>query len=121
MAKLVFNYSFMEKEYPLEKESIMVGRDPKNDLVIPDYALFKRLSPAEQRLHLGNLKNVSRVHARITSSDNRFFIEDVGTRGLGSNYGTYVNDLRLEVKKPYPLGSNDQIKFGHIEATFTEE
>lgn len=111
----------MQKEYKLQKDTVMIGRDPKNDLVIPDYSLFKKLYPAEQRLHLNNLKNVSRVHARVTVKDGQYFLEDIGTKGLGSNYGTYVNNLRLEVKKPYLLNSNDSIKFGAIEAAFIDE
>jgi len=121
MAKLIFNYPFLAKEYKLEKEIIMIGRAPENSLVIPDYSLFKRLTMVEQRLHLNDLKNVSRVHARITSKDGQFFIEDIGTKGLGSNFGTYVNDARIEVKKPYPLNNNDHVKFGAVEAVFISE
>jgi len=121
MAKLVFNYSFAQKEYKIEKEITMIGRAPENDIVIPDYSLFKKLSMLEQRLYLNNLKNVSRIHARITLKDNQYYIEDIGTKGLGSNYGTYINDVRIEVKKPYPLTDKDNIKFGPIETIFIGE
>ena len=124
MAKLIFNYPFMETEYVLDstKSKIDVGRVNTNQLIIPDYELFKAISPVTQRMLINDLTKVSRVHARLTfnKEDNNWYIEDVGTRGLGSNYGTFVNDARLEVKKPYKLTDNDKVKFGPIECTFSE-
>jgi pSer/pThr/pTyr-binding forkhead associated (FHA) protein len=125
MAKLIFNYLFMKSEYNLDsgKSKIDVGRVNTNDLIIPDYALFKKLSPDAQRMLINDLTKVSRVHARFTynSGDNNWYVEDTGTQGLGSNYGTFVNDARLEVKKPYRLTNNDKIKFGPIECIFSGE
>ena len=124
MAKLIFNYPFMETEYLLDKSKnkVDVGRVNTNDIAIPDYKLFKAISPVSQRMLINDLTKVSRVHARLTyrNEDNSWYIEDTGTRGLGSNYGTFVGDARLEVKKPYKLTDNDKIKFGPIECTFSE-
>ncbi len=123
MAKLLFNYIFMEPEYNLEgKDSITIGRTNTNDLVIPNYSLFIKLAKDSQRAMVNDLTKVSRFHARMTRhEDNNWYMEDIGSKGLGSNYGTFVNDLRLEVKKPYVLHNNDRIKFGPIECVFLEE
>jgi pSer/pThr/pTyr-binding forkhead associated (FHA) protein len=122
MAKLVFNYPFMEQEFKLEgKDTFYIGRLNSNDITIPNYALFTKLSPSSQKLLLNDLTKVSRVHAKLTKKDDKWYLEDIGTQGLGSNFGTFVNDARLEVKKPYLLQNNDRIKFGPIECTFVEE
>lgn len=123
MAKLIFDYPFMEKEYALDsgKSKINVGRVNTNDIMIPDYRLFKSISPASQRMMVSDLTKVSRVHAslKFNTEDNSWYLEDIGTQGLGSNYGTFVNDARIEVKKPYPLADNDKVKFGPIECVFS--
>jgi len=122
MAKLVFNYPFMEKEVKLEgKDTFYIGRLNSNDITIPNYALFTKLSPSSQKLLLNDLTKVSRIHAKLTKKDDKWYLEDIGTQGLGSNFGTFVNDARLEVQKPYLLQNNDRIKFGPIECTFVEE
>lgn len=124
-AKLFFDYPFMEKEYVLDssKGKIDVGRVNTNAIMIPDYRLFKSIPPVQQRMFINDLTKVSRTHAWLTynSGDGNWYVEDVGTQGLGSNYGTFVNDARLEVKKPYPLSHNDKIKFGPIECIFSGE
>ena len=124
MAKLIFNYPFMEKEYTLEKlekEVIYIGRSTSNDITIPDYNLFKKLPLTTQKMYITQLTKVSRIHAKFTKKGNTWYLEDVGTKGLGSNYGTYVNNARLEVKKPYALQHNDKLRFGLVECTFSEE
>jgi pSer/pThr/pTyr-binding forkhead associated (FHA) protein len=122
MAKIVFDYPFMEKEYNLDgKDRIEIGRGNNNDLQIPDYTLFKGIAPVTQRLFINDLTKVSRLHARLTfrKEEDRWYIEDVGTGGLGSNYGTFVNEVRLEVKKVYKLSDSDNIRFGPIKCTFS--
>ena len=124
MAKLVFNYTFMRKEYDLEnfgKNEIYIGRIEQNDITIPDYVLFKKLPLETQKLYIKDLVKISRIHSKLIKIGNNWFIEDIGTKGLGSNFGTYVNDARLEVQKPYKLENNDKIKFGPFICTFVEE
>lgn len=125
MAKLIFNYPFMEKEYILDnsKSKIDIGRVNTNNIMIPDYRIFKVIPPAQQRLLMNDLIKISRIHARLTYNpkDNNWYVEDIGTQGLGSNYGTFVNSARLEVKKPYQLTNNDKIRFGPIECIFSTE
>ncbi|MGB9677475.1 MAG: FHA domain-containing protein [Candidatus Ratteibacteria bacterium] len=121
MAKLIFDYPFMNKEYELVKEKIYIGRQNTNDITIPDYKLFKTLPETTKRLYLDNLIKVSKIHARITKKDDGWYIEDIGTTGIGSQYGTYVNMARLEVKKPYKLQDKDTIQFGPIKCQFLEK
>ncbi|MCM8829846.1 MAG: FHA domain-containing protein [Candidatus Omnitrophica bacterium] len=122
MAKLVFNYPFMEREYKLEgKDTFYIGRINSNDITIPSYPLFSKLPQASQKLLINDLAKVSRIHAKLTKKEDKWYIEDIGTKGLGSNFGTFVNGLRLEVKKPYLLQNNDKIRLGTIEFIFLEE
>jgi diguanylate cyclase (GGDEF)-like protein len=74
------------KRFVLDEDEFTVGRDVKNNIVV-------------------DLDNVSRRHARFTSAEGRFFVED-----LGSTNGTYLNDE--EVKQATALRSGDFIKVG---------
>ena len=59
-------------EPAFNKETVLIGRDPSCDLVIPK-------------------QNVSRVHAKFSRRGGRFYIED-----NNSTNGTYVNGMRLD-------------------------
>ncbi len=72
--------------FPLDKDSLTLGRDPGNDIVIND-------------------PQVSRQHARITRQGGLMVIED-----LGSTNGTFVNGMRLT--GPHTLVSGDVIGLG---------
>ncbi len=56
---------------------------------------------------------VSRVHARITCDDEKYFIKD-----LNSDGGTYINEEKMEPDTLYPLKSGDKISFSTIKYTF---
>lgn len=72
MAKLILQFKGANiKEFLLEKTSITIGRDPKNDIVIDNLA-------------------VSRFHTRITQHGNSYFVED-----LQSGNGTFLNEQRV--------------------------
>ncbi|MDZ8105979.1 MAG: FHA domain-containing protein [Nostoc sp. DedQUE12a] len=60
--------------------------------------------------HLPDANVVSRIHAKIQIHDNNYFIED-----LGSSNGTFVNNIRLEPKKPYQINLGDKIDLGQGE------
>lgn len=72
--------------FPLDKDSLTLGRDPGTDIVIND-------------------PQVSRQHARITRQGGLMVIED-----LGSTNGTFVNGMRLT--GPHTLTSGDVIGLG---------
>lgn len=63
------------RRWPLEKDSMTVGRAPENDLVIPP--------------ELAGWETVSRRHARIYRQGENWIVED-----LGSTNGIYVNGRR---------------------------
>jgi predicted component of type VI protein secretion system len=72
--------------YPLEQDSLTLGRDPHNDIVITD-------------------PQVSRQHARILRQGDLMVIEDAG-----STNGTFVNGMRLT--GPHALANGDVIGLG---------
>jgi predicted component of type VI protein secretion system len=74
-------------EYEL-KDSVSIGRDTKNDLVMDSAA-------------------VSREHAAVTCQDGRWFVED-----RGSFNGTYLNGTRVVPGTPLPLRHADRISIG---------
>jgi signal transduction histidine kinase/pSer/pThr/pTyr-binding forkhead associated (FHA) protein len=71
--------------FPLSQETVCIGRDPSNEIVINDLL-------------------VSRKHARILSMDQGLVIED-----LGSVNGTRVNDLSVSRQT---LKAGDEIALG---------
>lgn len=121
MAKLIFNYPFMRREYLLRSTELSIGRDGSCDIAIPDYTIFSALSRSAQLLHFGDLKKISRKQARLLIKNDGIYLEDTGTRGMGSTYGTYVNQGRLAVKESYLLKAGDLIRFATIQCTFMEE
>jgi pSer/pThr/pTyr-binding forkhead associated (FHA) protein len=86
MAKLILQFKGANiKEFLLEKTSITIGRDPKNDIVIDNLA-------------------VSRFHTKITHHDNNYLAED-----LQSGNGTFLNEQRVAKEV---LKHNDAITVG---------
>ena len=74
-------------EYEL-KDSVSIGRDAENDLVMDSAA-------------------VSREHAAVACQDGRWFVED-----RGSFNGTYLNGTRVVPGTPLPLRHADRISMG---------
>jgi len=72
--------------YPLEGESLTLGREASNHIQIND-------------------AEISRRHARLQFQGGKYVIED-----LGSTNGTYVNGQRLAA--PYVLKPGDVVSFG---------
>ncbi|HBO42827.1 MAG TPA: protein serine phosphatase [Planctomycetaceae bacterium] len=70
--------------FPLERESIVLGRSPDCDVVLEVGA-------------------VSRQHARLVKIDGKYYVEDLKSRN-----GTYVNEHRVLGKQP--LGEGDHIR-----------
>jgi len=71
-----------------------VGRNPSNDIVIPD-------------------DTVSSFHATLEQRDGYFHLED-----HRSTNGTFLNGRRLRENQPVPLKSGDRIDFAHFEFRF---
>jgi len=72
----------------LEKDSFTIGRSSANDLT------FNNLS-------------LSRHHARIIKKDDKYYVEDAGSRN-----GTFLNGIR--VRQPSPLKNEDVIQMGEV-------
>jgi hypothetical protein len=83
------------RQFPLDKESVVLGRLPNLEIVLASLA-------------------VSRRHARIWQRDGSFFIEDLGT----SN-GTYLNGGHLS--QPAPLAEGDSVRIGPYLLVFRRE
>jgi len=73
-----------------------IGREPGCDIVIPD-------------------DSVSREHASISASGNRFFLRD-----FNSSNGTFVNGHRISAD-PVLLSDGDSIRFGCVHFGFRSE
>ena len=60
-----------------------------------------------------NQDGISRVHARITNEDNRFYIKD-----MNSTNGTKVNGKELACYELCEIKPQDKIEFGNFECIF---
>ncbi|WP_448527302.1 FHA domain-containing protein [Parathermosynechococcus lividus] len=80
-----------------DRQTIRIGRDPANDMVL-DHPV------------------VSRFHARLYLEDGQWHIMD-----LESANGTYVNNRRLDPRKPYPLPTGALIRIGPYSSVFTPD
>lgn len=81
------------KEFPLEKNELIIGREQSNDITISD-------------------PEVSRRHSRLFFQNGSYVIED-----LGSTNGTFVNGQRLT--GPYILRPGEMLNFGeHVSVLF---
>jgi FHA domain len=74
-------------EHELE-DSMSIGRDPRNDLVLES-------------------ASVSRDHAAVTLRDDRWYVED-----RASFNGTFLNGTRVQPGTPLPLRHADRIGIG---------
>lgn len=74
------------RKFTIADSEVMIGRDPKSDITLPD-------------------EGVSRRHARILQTDTDFVIED-----LGSSNGTYVDGVPVV---SCVLHGGDSVQIGH--------
>ena len=77
-------------EHPLQNEKTFIGRQPGNDIVLPD-----------------NEKRVSSKHARLDRAGSSLQITD-----LGSTNGTLVNGRKIESNSAVELKNGDKISIG---------
>lgn len=83
-------------ELPQNFSVIRLGK-PK-DKIMPDINVST----------LPNADFVSRLHAEIQVEKNTYYVVD-----MGSANGTYLNNIKLEPTKRYPLKLGDKIDLGH--------
>ncbi len=77
-------------EFSFTGDVVTLGRTAANDVVLPDTD-----------------KRVSGKHARLEKRDGAWAVTDVG-----STNGTYLNDKKIEAKKPHALKSGDRMSLG---------
>jgi len=94
-AVVVSSETAPEQRFVFDKPEVTIGRVPGNDLVLPH-------------------GNVSRRHARILVSGERFLLVD-----LRSTNGTYVNGRRILA--PTLIGEHDLVMIGELRISLEEE
>jgi pSer/pThr/pTyr-binding forkhead associated (FHA) protein len=78
--------------------------------LLPNFSVVRIGKPKEKYIpevnvsDLPNANYVSRLHAEIQAEKNAYYLID-----LGSANGTYLNNIKLEPKKRYPLNLGDKI------------
>jgi len=82
------------KRYELTQKEYVLGRHPDCDIII-------------------DVGAVSRMHCRLTSSGNRYLLEDLGARNF-----TYRNETQLQPHVPVELDHLDQIRVCDVVFTF---
>lgn len=95
MGKLVYRGVHACEDIQVEGEEFLVGKN------------------SEQVSGVILAEGISRLHAKVTFRDGKYFIED-----LNSTNGTFLNDMPLEYHQPCELKINDRIRFGIEEYTF---
>jgi len=79
----------------LDKREMLVGRLPDCNIITEP-----------------KFTSVSQHHAILRKTGDGWVIIDVGTKGNGSTYGTYVNENRLASNKTFVLNPGDEIILG---------
>ncbi|BCX12993.1 MAG: ABC transporter ATP-binding protein [Thermosynechococcus sp.] len=90
----------VEQTRPLQlrdRQRVRIGRDPSNDMVL-DHPV------------------VSRFHARLYLQEGQWYIVD-----LDSANGTFVNNRRLDPRKPTPLPAGALVRIGPYSSVFTPD
>jgi hypothetical protein len=106
------NGEYIGESIKLDKKEILVGRLPDCDIIIEP-----------------KFTSVSQHHAILRKVDDNWAIIDIGTRGKGSTYGTFINGTRIIANKGVFLDQDDDIRLGtqlgkyfryHAEGTILE-
>ena len=66
---------------------------------------------------LDNDRTLSRRHAKISETDNGFYLREE----IGTNNGTYVNGKKINKGVPVKLKDGDELRFGLLKTVFVVE
>lgn len=88
------------REFPLEKDTILLGRRSPVDGIFPEVDLTD----------YDNDSYISRRHGRITRHESGYVYED-----LGSSNGSWVNGNKLQAHIQQPLGEGISLRLGKTE------
>lgn len=75
-----------------KKESMIVGRSPESDLIVPH-------------------PSISRKHCQVEVIENTLFIKD-----LNSSNGTFINGVRLIPEEKHVIKAGDKLMIGKLDA-----
>jgi len=81
-------------EYPL-RDKVVIGKDKRKCQIVVDYD-----------------GSVSGVHCEISKRGTQYFVRDVGTNGIASTNGTYVDGQKATPE--LPLRSGSVLKLGRV-------
>ena len=79
----------------LKQNEVIIGRAPNCDIVTQPV-----------------FSSVSQRHCLLKKIREGWSITDVGTKGVGSSFGTFINGFRLEPNTPTILQPGDEIRLG---------
>jgi type VI secretion system protein ImpI len=83
-------------EYVFDGDCVRIGRDPSNELALPD-----------------SNRVVSKHHAELRVAFGVAQVVDLGSKNF-----TYLNGRRLQPEQPYPLNAGDAFRIGSFEVQF---
>ncbi len=95
MGRLAYRGIHQCEDFQIKGESFLLGKN------------------SEQADGVISAEGVSRLHARISRKEHKFYIED-----LNSTNGTYLNDIALAYHQPQELKANDRVRFAGEEYVF---
>jgi uncharacterized protein YraI len=83
------------RSYPIDKETVNIGRAQDNDLIIEDISMSRR-------------------HARLSIAAGQVYIED-----LGSANGVFVDNRRLQPQVQTAITETTSLRLGDVQVRFT--
>jgi serine/threonine protein kinase len=93
---------------------VLIPLTPEKEMIIGRSATYSEQAPdVDLADHGGGQAGVSRMHARLTCAEGRWYLED-----LNSTNGTGVNGQALLPGEPVGLNDGDMIQFGSMSVTF---
>ena len=75
---------------------------------MPEYRIGKKRDSVDGCITFSNA--VSRVHCRIAERGGRYYVED-----MGSANGTFINGMRINPGREFPLTPGDTLKMADLE------
>lgn len=92
-----FTVESTQKTIPIQRKTFHIGRDSLNDFIF---------DPNDEEKY----RRISRNHATFTYENDQWYLSDDE-----STNGTWLNGLKLERWKKYPLAEGDSIDLAHVE------
>jgi pSer/pThr/pTyr-binding forkhead associated (FHA) protein len=92
---VIFRGDSVESELQLRRQTVRIGRDTRNDVVLDD-------------------KTVTRFHAEVTHEGGTYYVSDLDSRN-----GVWINNQRIKGKTPLALGV--PVTVGAYEVTLEDD